>query len=278
MDCNRQFIGGKRLDTQELIHEYIEGKQTICQLSQKYKVNKSTIWRRLKDMRHIRVISKEKDVVVNMDTTYWGRNFGLMVIKDTFRNKVLWYKFVRYETVSDYLEGVEWLKNNGFKIYGIVCDGLGGLFQALRQYRVQMCQFHQMMIVRRYLTSKPELPAANELLKISNLLTHTDKDSFIGLLNQWYDKWKDFIQERTTDNKTGKSSYTHKRLRSAYLSLQRNMYWLWTFYDYPELLIPNTNNALEGVFTDIKTKLRVHSGISKYRRMALIQEYIARHY
>lgn len=38
-------------------------------------------------MRHVRVISKYKDVVINMDTTYWGRNFGLMVIKDTFRNR-----------------------------------------------------------------------------------------------------------------------------------------------------------------------------------------------
>ena len=54
MYCNRQFIGGNRLYMQRLINEDIEGKQTICQLSQKYNVNKSTIWRRLKNMRHIR--------------------------------------------------------------------------------------------------------------------------------------------------------------------------------------------------------------------------------
>ena len=106
-----------------------------------------TIWNHLKKMRHIRIVSKEKEVAINMDTTYWGRNFGLMVIKDSFRNKILWYKFVHHETVADYLEEIEWLRINGFKIYGIVCDGFGGLFQALRQYRVQMCQFHQIMIV-----------------------------------------------------------------------------------------------------------------------------------
>lgn len=38
-------------------------------------------------MRHVRVISRHKDVVVNMDTTYWGRGFGLMVITDTFRTR-----------------------------------------------------------------------------------------------------------------------------------------------------------------------------------------------
>ncbi len=57
-------------------------------------------------MRHVRVISKHKDVVVNMDTTYWGREFGLMVIKDTFRHKILWYKFVHNETIADYMEGI----------------------------------------------------------------------------------------------------------------------------------------------------------------------------
>lgn len=192
-------------------------------MAEQYNVNKSTIWRRLGKMRHIRIISTEKEVVINMDTTYWGRNFGLMVIKDTFRNKILWYKFVRHETVADYIEGIEWLRANGFKIYGIVCDGLGGLFQALRQYRVQMCQFHQIMIVRRYLTLSPELPAAVELLNITNLITQTDKDCFLGMVDEWYGKWSDFLKERSVDRKTAKSTYTHKRLRSAYHSLLRNM-------------------------------------------------------
>ena len=277
-DCGRQFVGGKRLDTQDIIKDYVEGKQTLAQLAEKYGVNKSTIWRRIGCMRHIRVISRYKDVVINMDTTYWGRGFGLMVIKDAFRNKILWYKFVRNETVAGYLEGVGWLRDNGFTIHGIVCDGLGGLFSALGKHRVQMCQFHQAMIVRRHLTSKPELPAAIELMDITNMLAHTDKESFIGMLDDWSERWTSFMGERSLDLRTGKTSYTHKRLRSAYLSLRRNMPWLWTHYDYPELHIPNTNNALEGVFTDIKTKLRVHSGISKQRRIAMIQELIARRY
>lgn len=276
--CGRQFTKAIRLDNEVIKTEYIEGKQTLVQLSAKYGVSKSTIWRRLRCMRHVRVISMHKDVVVNMDTTYWGRGFGLMVIKDTFRNKILWYKFVRHETVSDYLEGVEWLRSKGFRIHGIVCDGLRGLFHELRSYNVQMCQFHQVMIVRRYLTNKPDLPASRELLDICYMMTRTDKESFVGMLEGWQARWEHFLNERSEDKKTGKTSYTHKRLRSAYLSLKRNMPWLWTFYDNPQLHMPNTNNALEGVFTDIKTKLRVHSGITRMRRMALIQEYIARHY
>lgn len=228
-------------------------------------------------MFHIHTVSKHKDVVILMDTTYWGRNSGLMVIKDAIRGKILWHKHVKHETITLYLEGIEWLENNGFKVWGIVCDGLKGLFNALSKYNVQMCQVHQQRIIQRYLTSTPELLASIELLELSKLLTKTDKESFIGAFNQWQIKWEAFLKERSSD-KTGKSRYTHQRLRSAYLSLKRNMKWLWTLYDHPSIGIPNTNNALEGTFTDIKTKLRVHSGMKKSNRQKFLDEYISRHY
>ena len=53
---------------------------------------------------------------------------------------------------------------------------------------------------------------------------------------------------------------------------------LWTFYDHPELGVPNTNNSLEVIFTDLKTKLRVHSGIKRDFRRKIIDEYLKRHY
>ena len=68
------------------------------------------------------------------------------------------------------------------------------------------------------------------------------------------------------------------RLRSAYPSVKRNMKWHWTFEKYPETGLPRTNNALEGVFADLKTKVRGHSGISRENRKRLLDEYIARHY
>lgn len=156
-DCKRQFIGGRRRNKIQVITDYVEGKQTIEQLSVKYGVSSRTIQRDLKGMRYVQKIGKDKDVTIQMDTTYWGRNFGLMVIKDALRNKILWRKYVRYETIKDYLEGVEWLKFQGFRIYGVIIDGMRGLAQALHPIPVQMCQFHQIMIVRRYLTQDPDI-------------------------------------------------------------------------------------------------------------------------
>ncbi|MDR1197653.1 MAG: transposase [Prevotellaceae bacterium] len=86
-------------------------------------------------------------------------------------------------------------------------------------------------------------------------------------------KWDGFLKERSIDKKTKKSYYVHKKLRSSYHSIKRNMPWLWTFYDCPDLNIPNTNNGLEGHFTDLKTKLRYHNGLSKNNRKLFIDEY-----
>lgn len=61
------------------------------------------------------------------------------------------------------------------------------------------------------------------------------------------------------------------------LSLNRNISSLWTYYDYAELKIPNTNNAIELLNVDLKTKLNLHRGISMERRKIFIQDFIKSH-
>ena len=87
-------------------------------------------------------------------------------------------------------------------------------------------------------------------------------------------KMESFLKERTKNLETGKSHYTHKRLRSAYRSLKTNLKWLFTWYDYYELNIPNTTNAIDGHFADLKNKLRNHNGLSKERKMKFIDAFL----
>ena len=122
----------------------------------------------------------------------------------------------------------------------------------------------------------PKLQASQELLGIAKMLCHTDKDSFIGALTAWHEKWKDFINEGAK-GADGKMHYVHKNTRSAYLSLKRNTPWLWTFYDFPELQMPNTNNELEALNSTLKAKLNLHKGISKERRKVIIQDFLKNH-
>lgn len=277
-DCGRQFLGGKRRNKQQIITDYIEGKQTRKQLAEKYGVSIRTIERDLEEMRYIQKVSKDKEVVIQMDTTYWGRNFGLMVIKDAYRNKILWRKYVKYETIADYVEGVYWLREHHFTIYGIVIDGLRGLAEALKIYPIQHCQFHQMMTIRHYLTGNPDIEASKKLLSLVNNMTKMNKESFIEAFDRWYLTYKEVLNERVHDRRIKTPPYMRPKLRSAYFSIKRNMKRLWTFYDYTDRIIPNTNNGLESIFADIKSKVRVHSGLTRAHRMKLIDEYISRHY
>jgi len=213
-------------------------------------------------------------IVGLMDATYWGRNWGLLVIKDAHSGVVVWRKYIKQERLIDYKEGVEHLEYLGFIFDGIVCDGLRGMFQQFSQYKIQMCQFHQVAIIRRYITNNPKLEAGKELKLISKLLTRTDKESFVAAFDSWHDKWAGFLKERTVDPISGKSRYVHKKLRSAYLSLKSNLPYLFVWYENPELQIPNTNNALEGSFTELKNKLRNHNGLSKENRKRFIDEFL----
>jgi len=209
-----------------------------------------------------------------MDTTYWGRNFGVMLFKDSYTGENLLKYYVKTETNALYIEGVNELKNQGFEVIAIVCDGRKGLIQSFKNIPVQMCQFHQVAIIRRYITKNPKLPASIELKELVAMMKMTDKESFEGGLNLWYTKWKLFLNERTTNPDSGKSHYTHKRLRSAYRSLKSNLNWLFTWYDNIELNIPNTTNAIDGHFSDLKNKLRNHNGLSRARKMKFIDEFL----
>jgi transposase-like protein len=209
-----------------------------------------------------------------MDTTYWGRNFGVMLFKDALSKENLLKYYVKYETNALYVQGISELQEKGFKVLGIVCDGRKGLPQSFGAIPVQMCQFHQSAVIRRYLTKKPKLKAAQELLKVMDMMKKTDKESFIGALKHWFNNWEDFLNERTVNPNNNKSFYTHKRLRSAYRSLKTNLPWLFTWYDHIELKIPNTTNAIDGHFADLKNKLRNHNGLSVKRKKKFIDEFL----
>ena len=90
----------------------------------------------------------------------------------------------------------------------------------------------------------------------------------------WFAKWELFLNERTINESTQKSFYTHKKLRSAYRSLKNNLPWLFTWYDNYDLKIPNNTNAIDGHFSDLKNKLRNHNGLSLERKKKFIDEFL----
>ena len=271
--CGRQFLGGERRDPERMLSEYLRGKQTYSQLAEKYGCSEKTI-RRCIDRAKPRMGMEFSPVAnVVMDTTYFGRRFGVMVFKNSLDKKVLLKKYVRNETVRAYLDGIAEIARRGISVQAIVCDGRKGVVQAFPDIPVQMCQFHQVKIVTKYLTKNPKLDAAKELRDIVLRLVDSNEADFTAMLDKWYARWKDLLDERSRNEETGRTFYTHKPLRSAYRSLRNNLFNLFEFEHWRELDIPNTTNALDGQFSDLKNKLRNHNGLSRVRKMRLIDDY-----
>jgi len=260
------------LDNINLWIEYTKGKQTYAQLSNKYFCSIKTIQRRLDLVKTTYKSSFPSVVNLLMDTTYFGKNFGVVVYKDSLSGTILFTQFVKQETNQIYLDGVKEISRRGIKIQSIICDGRKGLMQLFSDIPIQYCQFHQVKTIRTYLSKKPKLEASKGLWEHTLLLTRTDKESFVGGLELWYVKWKPFLDEQKTDE-NGKRRYVHKKLRSAYRSLKNNLPWLFTWYDNKSLNMPNTTNAIDGHFADLKNKLRNHNGLSLERKKKFINEF-----
>jgi len=120
-------------------------------------------------------LKQARAVIVLMDTTYWGRNFGVMLFKDAITKENLLKYYVNHETNKLYQQGIKELQSKGYTVLAIVCDGRRGLLNSFGDIPVQMCQFHQAAIIRRYITKKPRLQASIDLNKLVRLMIKTDK-------------------------------------------------------------------------------------------------------
>lgn len=207
-----------------------------------------------------------------MDCTYFGKSWGIVVLMDSQTGKKLWRKYIKQEKLSDYQEGINYVLSKNYKINGIVCDGLKGIFKQFSIYPVQFCQYHQISAIRRYLTLNPKLEAGKELWVLTKQLSKLSKYEFVAKFEAWERKWLLFLRERSIDELTKKSYYTHKKLRSAWLSIKNNLPYLFVFENIKDM--PNTNNALEGTFTALKNRLRNHNGMSKENRKRFIDRFL----
>jgi hypothetical protein len=255
--------------------EYLHGKQTYRQLALSHGCSVSTAQRRLgRQPDPAGSGCLPSSAVVVIDTTYFGRGVGVLLVKDAATAQNLFAAPLENETIALYKAAINELQQHNCRVQAIVCDGRRGLFNAFGDIPVQMCQFHQIAIVRRYLTRHPKLPALKHLWRLTTALRRLKEANFSLALQRWHDRWLPFLNERVSNPKTTRSRYAHPRPRSAFLSLKRNLPWLFTCLRHPSLQIPNTTNLIDGHFADLKTKLRNHNGLSPKHRLNLVLRFL----
>jgi len=202
---------------------------------------------------------------------------GTLVFKDSLSKEVLIWKHIQSETLKGYKYLLKELLELGYTINSITIDGKRGLYKAFKDYPVQMCHFHQKRIIQRYITKHPKLEASKDLQKIMNKLTSTNETIFTKKLDAWHKIYQDFLAEKTLNESTGKESFTHAKLVSAYRSLRTNLPYLFTYKKHKHLIIHNTTNSLDGgVFSPMKMLIKIHRGLNKSLKLKMVDDYLVR--
>ena len=271
LDCGYQFRRKQRPSEEEIWKIYQENKQTISELSDTFNVSDSTIKRML---AHVTKEWVQPDLAgrsgyVHLDATYWGHNWGVFLALDDASGYPLYVEFIKSETTADYINAVRSIEARGYLIKGLIIDGKQALFNLLAGYNLQMCQFHMKQIIRRYLTNNPRLKAARALKELMRTLPSITESEFKEKYTLWKNFWAETLNKRS-QLKSGKTQYTHKRLRSAMRSIDFFLPYLFTYQKQNCAGMPNTNNKIEGTFTDLKKNLNNHSGLSTKNRKRFI--------
>ena len=205
-----------------------------------------------------------QSVISIFDATHLGEEVLLAAREPNLKVNLGW-AWIESETKEAYFALKANIESRGFKLVAVILDGRTGIPRVFEGLPVQICQFHQLQIIRRKLTLRPETEAGQTLLSIGFSISKSTEAKLTRELEEWFKKYGAFINEKAHVLGTRRWRYTHRRVRSAYNSLKRNLPFLYTYQKYPDLKIPNTTNSLDGYWSRLKNLLSAHRGKSKER-------------
>ena len=107
------------------------------------------------------------------------------------------------------------------------------------------------------------------LLQLINELSKLTYNQFQRAYDDLQIEYADTIKRRSTA-KDGSTHYTHRKLRGAMKSIDTFLPYLFTYQRIDCVGMPNTNNKIEGVFTELSKNLNNHSGLSEANRKRFI--------
>lgn len=280
MSCRHQWGAERPLQSwvQKAYKKYTIERQTLQNLSETFGKSKKTIRKYFDKYAAVtgEIIVTQKPMNLVLDATFFHRRGGVLVARGNGRN-LLW-KEIDTESIAVYDSLLDDLVAAGFQFLSCTIDGRRGVLRLLERkfpnLQIQLCQFHQVQIVTRYLSKRPKLSAGIELRDLTLTLSKTDRKTFTEKLQNWHERWNFFLKEKTQNPDSKYWSYTHSRLRSACRSLKTNLPWLFTYLDFPKLNIPNTTNSCDGSFAHWKNKLKIHRGLSQNRKRKMIHFFL----
>ena len=114
VSCHKRSSGGQKPNPNILWQCYSEGKQTAAQLAGRYGCSIKTIRRYLaKAATQANGVLPQAPVNLVMDTTCFGRKWGVMVLYDACSKRALTVTAIERETNALYMQAVAALRESG---------------------------------------------------------------------------------------------------------------------------------------------------------------------
>jgi hypothetical protein len=250
-------------------HAYSVGKQTLKELSLRYRCDVETLRRQFDRYcpSHAWPAPSLQAVPLVFDATFFGRGYGLLIYRTQSQN--IYWQQIDSEKIDYIRQGLLDLRVQGWRFASFTIDGRRGVAQLLQSLfsgtPVQMCLYHQKAIVRRYTTLRPRTECGRAIAALmAEMMTLTESD-FLQRLQTLKQTWNDFLKERTEQGQ-----FRHRKLRAALRSLTTNLPYLYTWKRCPHLNIPTTTNSCDGSFAHWKSKVKLHRGLRHHRRSKMI--------
>ena len=224
-------------------------------------------------------ILKRDSVHLRMDATYFEQ-FCLLCYQDSADGYSQLIRFSDGEYYREIKEDLDNLIKLGVSIESITTDGHKSILKAIKKTLpdviVQRCLVHIQRMCLLWLTRFPKHEAGMELrglvLLLLQIKTENDRLYWTKELELWHQRHKDYLQQKSYNEKTGRYWYTHKLLRRSYFTIKRALPNMFHYVSNPK--IPHTTNGIEGFFSHLKNHLDLHRGLTLGHRINFIKWYV----
>lgn len=225
-------------------------------------------------------IKPSQSVHLLIDATYFSNKVCLVVYRDDLVGYTQLYRLTDGEWFEEISEDLSNLLSLGLQIESITCDGHKAILKAIRkicpQVKLQRCLFHIQNMCRIWLSPYPKSEAGRGLKILINKLhlieSQADKQLWIRLFVRWFVQNKDYLNQMSTNPKTGRKWHKHKLLFRCYSVIKKALPNMFQYLDNP--LIPKTTNALESFFGHLKDTISIHRGLTVEHRNNFIKWYL----
>lgn len=262
---------------------WLLGKQSVAELSRSvtdrtWRNQTSWCW----NVAPRPLLTGEVVAAVILDGIRVGSMVGLILRTTDF---ILTWYWTGWESSTTWAKPLQTLPAPDF----VVCDGQKGILLALKRCwpdtLVQRCLFHVWLNVRSKLTLSPKTEAGKALLALTRELwavqTELQAVAWQTRLQDWEQLYGEYTCQRTyiQDPQPHQRRwwYTHGRLRSAHYQLKKliEQRQLFMYALHPDPRLPRTTNHMEGgINSQLRTKLKLHRGMSEQHQRRLVDWYL----